>query len=268
MKGIILAGGKGTRLYPMTKVTNKHLLPIYNKPMIYYPLSTLMLADIHNILIITNPYDIDKFKHVLGDGSQWGISLQYASQEKPHGLAEAFIIGEEFIGNDSVTLALGDNVLYKDALQSLFQNISQKKEGATIFAYHVSDPHRFGIVEIDENDNAVSIEEKPKNPKSNYAVIGFYFYDNQVVEIAKKIKLSTRGELEITDINRVYMDKGQLNVVRLGRGTAWLDVGQPDALLEASLFIRMIEKRQGLEIANLDEITRFKKLLKSVPDPT
>ncbi len=261
MKGIILAGGKGTRLYPMTKVTNKHLLPVYDKPMIYYPLSVFMLAGIYDILIITKLEDIDKFKNVLGDGSQWGLSIQYAPQAEPRGLAEAFIIGENFIGNEPVALLLGDNILYKDAFQSMLKDAQNNPTGAHIFAYHVADPERFGVVEIDENDKAVSLEEKPTNPKSSYAVIGMYFYDNQVVEIAKKIKPSLRGELEITDVNKVYLEKGQLKAQKLGRGAAWLDVGRPEALLEASQFIHMIEKRQGLKIADLDQIARDKKLI-------
>jgi glucose-1-phosphate thymidylyltransferase len=259
MKGIILAGGKGTRLYPMTKVTNKHLLPVYNKPMIYYPLSIFMLADIHEILIITNPEDIGKFEDVLGDGSQWGLSIQYARQEKPNGLAESFLIGEEFIDRDSVMLALGDNVLYKDSFQTMLKEAREQGEGATIYAYHVANPHRFGIVEMDADDNVISLEEKPENPKSNHAVIGLYVYDNQVVEIAKNIRPSARGELEITDVNKAYLEKGQLKVVKLGRGVAWLDVGQPDALLEASQFIYTIEKRQGLKIADLDQIASDKR---------
>lgn len=254
MKGIILAGGKGTRLYPMTKVTNKHLLPVYNKPMIYYPLSVFMLAGINEILIITTPEDIEKFKRVLGDGSQWGLSLQYKIQEEPRGLADAFIVGEDFIQDDSVALILGDNIFYKDAFQKMLSDAVNREQGATIFAYHVSDPERFGIVELDENYKAVSLEEKPENPKSNYAVIGLYFYDNNVIEIAKNLKPSARGEIEITDVNRAYMERGELNVLPLGRGAAWMDVGQPDALLEASQFIATIERRQGLKIADLDEI--------------
>lgn len=254
MKGIILAGGQGTRLYPMTKVTNKHLLPVYNKPMIYYPLSVFMLAGIDEILIITTPEDIEKFKRVLGDGSQWGLSLHYKIQEEPRGLADAFILGEEFIGSDPVALILGDNIFYKDAFQAMLSDAMSREKGATVFAYHVADPERFGVVELDDNHKAISLEEKPQNPKSNYAVIGLYFYDNRVIEIAKNLKPSARGEIEITDVNKAYMELGDLYVQPLGRGAAWMDVGQPDALLEASQFIATIERRQGLRIADLDEI--------------
>ncbi len=259
MKGIILAGGKGTRLYPMTKVTNKHLLPVYNKPMIYYPLSVFMLAGIKEILLITTPEDIDKFKSFMGDGSQWGISLEYKVQDEPRGLADAFILGEEFIGDENVALILGDNIFYKDAFQTMLSDAMERKKGATVFAYHVSDPERFGVVELDENMKAISLEEKPEKPKSNHAVIGLYFYDNRVIEIAKNLKPSPRGEIEITDVNKAYMELGELYVQPLGRGAAWMDVGQPDALLEASQFIATIEKRQGLKIADLDEIAAMQK---------
>ena len=257
MKGIILAGGLGTRLYPLTKVINKHLLPVYDKPIIYYPLSTLMLGGIRDILIVTNPKDIDKFKNLLGDGSQWNISLSYAGQENPKGgIAEAFLIGEKWIAGNPCALILGDNILYANGLGTLVKEATLQSIGATIFAYHVSDPERFGIIEFDAQENPLSIEEKPEHPKSNYAVIGMYFYDPQVVDIVKNLSPSDRGELEITDVNKIYLEKKQLHVKRLGRGTAWLDVGKPEALFEASQFVYTLEKRQGLKISNLEEIAK------------
>ena len=258
-KGIILAGGSGTRLYPLTIGTSKQLLPVYDKPMIYYPLSVLMLANINDILIISTPHDIEKYKDVLGDGSQFGISLEYKIQNNPGGLAEAFLIGENFIGNDNVTLILGDNIFHGSGLEKHLKKASSQEKGATIFSYYVTDPERFGIVEIDNLDKAISIEEKPKNPKSNLAVTGLYFYDNSVIDIAKSIERSSRGELEISDINKVYLEKHHLHVEQLGRGFAWFDSGTHDSLLEASQYIKAIEKRQGFKVACLEENAYNKK---------
>ena len=254
MKGIILAGGSGTRLYPITKGISKQLIPVYDKPMIYYPLSTLMLAGIKDILIISTPEYTPLFKQLLGDGSEWGISLTYKIQEKPNGLAEAFILGADFIGNDSVCLILGDNIYYGSGLSKLVQEAAEKTDGATVFGYHVNDPERFGVVEFNSNMKALSIEEKPEDPKSNYAVTGLYFYDNTVVEKAKNLKPSDRGELEITDINKLYLDEGKLDVKLMGRGYAWLDTGTHDSMMEAASFIATIQKRQNLKVACLEEI--------------
>ena len=258
MKGIILAGGSGTRLYPLTKAVSKQIMPVYDKPMIFYPLSTLMLAGIRDILIISTPRDLPVFQELFGTGEDLGLNMSYAVQESPRGLADAFIIGEEFIGDDNVALVLGDNIFYGQSFSKMLQNVALREKGATIFGYYVRDPREYGVVEFDENGKAVSIEEKPEHPKSNYAVPGLYFYDNDVVEIAKNVKPSARGEIEITSVNNAYLERGDLHVETMGRGFAWLDTGNHDALLDAADFVAAFQKRQGLYISCIEEIA-YKK---------
>lgn len=257
MKGIVLAGGSGTRLYPLTMITSKQLLPIYDKPMVYYPISTLMLAGIKDILIISTPQDLPNFERLLGDGSAYGINLSYKVQPSPDGLAQAFILGEEFIGDDCCAMVLGDNIFYGNGFSKILKNAvknAEENHRASVFGYYVDDPERFGVVEFDNEGKVISVEEKPQNPKSNYAITGLYFYDNRVVEIAKQMKPSSRGELEITDLNRVFLEKGDLDVQLLGRGFAWLDTGTMDSLIEAGQFVQMVEKRQGVKISAIEEI--------------
>lgn len=253
-KGIVLAGGSGTRLYPITRGTSKQLMPVYDKPMIYYPISTLMLAGIREMLIITTPDDAENFKRLLGDGSQWGLDLHYAVQEKPRGLADAFLVGEKFLNGSSAALVLGDNIFYGEGFEELTHNAANREDGATVFAYYVKHPSRYGVVEFDENGKAISLEEKPQKPRSNYAVTGLYFYDNDIVDIAKTIKPSARGEIEITDINKHYLKENKLSVEKMGKGYAWLDTGTHDSLLSAATFVQTIQARQGLKIACLEEI--------------
>jgi len=272
MKGIILAGGSGTRLHPVTKVVSKQLLPVYDKPMIYYPLSTLMLAGIQEILIISTPADLPRFEELFGDGSSLGLSISYKVQKEPNGLAEAFIIGADFIGKDSAALVLGDNIFYGHDFPNLLKKAAEQKTGATVFGYYVKDPERYGVVEFDKTGKAVSIEEKPSEPRSNYAVVGLYFYDNSVVDIAANLKPSSRGELEITDVNRIYLEKNQLNVELMGRGYAWLDTGTHQSLIDATMYVKTVEERQGLKISCIEEIAFYmnyidEKQLRKLAEP-